>query len=112
MDRLSSSTSTASSIDDYSEHNMWNPLLELLFLGHVNGIVDANLVDLGLAKIAFSCHFALDLLCYKEDHGIPSLMWHHCLLCHIDVLQNKAGFRIRLPAVRSVYVAGRWFPSY
>ena len=32
MDRLSSSASTASSIDDYSEHNMWNPPLELLFL--------------------------------------------------------------------------------
>ena len=66
LDCLSSSASTASNIDDYSEHNMWNPLLELLFLEHVNGIVDSYLVDLDLAKIAFSCHFALDLLCYKE----------------------------------------------
>ena len=56
-----------SSIDDYSEHNMWNPQLELLFLEHVNGIVDSYLVDLDLAKIAFSCHFHLDLLCYKEE---------------------------------------------
>ena len=40
----SSSASTASSIDDSSEHNMWNPLLELLFFEHVNGIVDSYLV--------------------------------------------------------------------
>ena len=66
MDRLSSSVSTVSSIDDYFEHNMWNPLLELLFLEHVNGIVDSFLEDIDLAKIAFSYHFALDLLCYKE----------------------------------------------
>ena len=67
MDPISSSVSTASSIDDYSEHNMWDPLLELLFLERVNGIVDSYLVDLDLAKIELSCHFALDLLCYKEE---------------------------------------------
>ena len=67
MDRLSTSASTASTIDDYSERNMWNSQLELLYLVHVNGIVDSYLVDLDLAKIAFSCHFALDLLCYKEE---------------------------------------------
>ena len=64
---ISSSASTASSIDDSSEHNMWNPLLELLFLKHANGIVDSYLVDLDLAKIALSCHFVLDLLCYMEE---------------------------------------------
>ena len=67
LDRLSSSESTASSIDDYSEHNMWNLLLELLFLEHLNGIVDSYLVDFDLVKIALSCHFALDLRCYKEE---------------------------------------------
>ena len=67
MDRLLSSASTASSIDDYSEHNMWNPLLELLFFEQVNGIVDCYFVDIELAKIALSCHLALDLLCYKEE---------------------------------------------
>ena len=46
---------------------MWNPLLELLFFEHVNGIVDSYIVDLDLAKIALSCHFALDLICYKEE---------------------------------------------
>ena len=55
-----------SGIDDCSRHNMWNPFLELLFLEHVNDIVGSYLVDFDLAMIAFSCHFALDLLCYKE----------------------------------------------
>ena len=67
MDRLSSSASTASSIDDYSGHNLWNLLLELLFLEHVNGIVDSYLLDLDLVKVALSCHVALDSLCSKEE---------------------------------------------
>ena len=46
---------------------MWNPLLELLFLKHVNDMFDSYLEDLDLAQIALSCHFALDLLCYKEE---------------------------------------------
>ena len=66
MDRLSSSASTIPSIDDYFEHNMWNPLLELLFLEQANGIVASYLVEIDVAKIALSRHFALDLLCYKE----------------------------------------------
>ena len=45
---------------------MWNPLLELLFLEQVNGIVESFLAEIDLAKIALSCHFALDLLCDKE----------------------------------------------
>ena len=49
MDRLPSSASTASSIDDYFEHNMWNPLLELLFLEQANGIVDSYLVEIDVA---------------------------------------------------------------
>ena len=67
MDRLSSSASTVPSIDDYFEHNMWNPLLELLFLEQANGIVASYLVEIDVAKIALSCHFALDLQCYKEE---------------------------------------------
>ena len=46
---------------------MWNPLLELLFLEHVRGIFASCLVDIDLAKIALPRHFALDLLCYKEE---------------------------------------------
>ena len=65
MDRLFSSAPTASSIDDHSEQNIWNPQLELLFSNHVNGIVDSYLVDLDLAKIALSCHFALDSMIHR-----------------------------------------------
>ena len=66
MDRLSSFTSAASSINDSSEHNMWNPPMEVLFLEQVNGIVDSFLAEIDQAKIACSCHVALDLRCYKE----------------------------------------------
>ena len=52
---------------DNFEHNMWNPLLELLFLEQANGSVASYLVEIDVAKIALSCHFALDLLCYKEE---------------------------------------------
>ena len=38
IDKLSSSASTVPSLDDYFEHNMWNPLLELLFLEQANGV--------------------------------------------------------------------------
>ena len=58
--------STVSSIDDYFGYKMWNPLLELLFFEHVNGIVDSFLKAIDLAKIACSCHFAPGLLCCKE----------------------------------------------
>ena len=38
MDRLSSSVSTVPSIDDYFEHNMWDPLWELLLFEQANDI--------------------------------------------------------------------------
>ena len=66
MDSLSSSASTVSSFDDYFAHNMSNPLLELLFLEQVSGIFASFVVEIDLAKITLTCHFALDLLCYKE----------------------------------------------
>ena len=66
MESLSSSASTVPSFDDYFAHNMWNPLLELIFHEHVSGIFESFVVEIDLAKIALSCHFALGLLCYKE----------------------------------------------
>ena len=66
MVRLSSSASTVPSLDDYFEHNMWNPLLDLHFLDQVRGIFASYLVEIDLARIALSCHFALDSLCHKE----------------------------------------------
>ena len=70
---ISSSASTASSIDDSSEHNLWNPPLNLLFLKNVNGVVYSYLVDLDLAKIALSCHFALDLDLFVTRRKCSSL---------------------------------------
>ena len=66
MDGLSSSASTVPSIDDYFEHNMWNPLLELIFLEPANGIFASYLVEIDLAMIALSCHFALDFSATKK----------------------------------------------
>ena len=37
--------------------------VELLFLEQVGGIFKSFVVEIDLAKIALSCHFALDLLC-------------------------------------------------
>ena len=64
MDRLSSSASTVPSLDDYFEHNMWNPL-DSLFLEQANSIFASYLVDIDLDMIALACHFPLDLLCSK-----------------------------------------------
>ena len=41
---------------------MWNPLLELLFHEQVSGIFESIVVEIDLARIALSCHFALALL--------------------------------------------------
>ena len=82
MDRRSSSASTVPSINDYFEHNMWNPLLELLFFEQATGIFASYLVEIDLAKIALSCHFVLDLLCYKEAVlASARCIWHHCPWC-------------------------------
>ena len=72
--------STVPGFDDYFKHNVWNPVLELLFLEQVNGIFASYLVEIDLAKITLSCHFALDLQCNKEE--VPALarryIGHHC----------------------------------
>ena len=94
MDSLSSSASTVPSFVDDFAHNMWNPLLELLFLEQVSGIFASFVVEIDFAKVALSCHFALDFLCYKEvllilhDFSYGTIapwilfifLWHHCHL--------------------------------
>ena len=45
---------------------MWNPFLELLFLEQTSSVFVLYVEEVELAKIALCCHFALDLLCYKE----------------------------------------------
>ena len=46
---------------------MWNPILELLCHVRISNIIIPLIEDIGLAKIALTCHFALDLLRYKEE---------------------------------------------
>ena len=48
---------------------MWKPLMELIFHEQFCGAFEPFVDEIDLAEIALSCHFALDLLCYKEgDH--------------------------------------------
>ena len=63
MESFSSSVSAVPSFKDDFTHNMWNLLLELLFL---SGIFEPFVDEIDLAKIA-SCHFALAPLCPKES---------------------------------------------
>ena len=74
MESLSSSVSTVSSFEDVLSHNMWNPLLKLLFHEQVSGVSNPFVDEIDLAMIAPSCHFALDSLYHDE------ILW---LLCHI-----------------------------
>ena len=66
MESPTSYVSTASSSGENFAHNMWNPLLELLFHEQTSGVFVLYVEEIDLAKIALSCHVALDLLCYKE----------------------------------------------
>ena len=66
MESPTSSVSTASSSGGHFAQNMWNPLLELLFHEQTSGVFVLYVEEINLAKIVLSCHFALDLLCYKE----------------------------------------------
>ena len=67
MESLSSSVSTVPSFEDVVTHNMWNPLLELLFHEQVSGVREPFVDEIDLARIAFSCHFALHPLYCKES---------------------------------------------
>ena len=66
MESPTSFVSTASSSGESFAHNMWNPFVELLFHKHISSILLLSVDEFDLAKIALSCHSALDLLCYKE----------------------------------------------
>ena len=63
----SSSLSTSSSCYDENEHNMWNPLLEVFCHVQVGLRMETQADDVATARVALSCHFALDSLCDKSD---------------------------------------------
>ena len=66
LEKPTSFVSTASSSGESFAYNTWNPLLELLFHEHISSILVLSVDEFDLAKIALSCQFALDLLCYDE----------------------------------------------
>ena len=76
-----SSTSTCSSLpasldsDEYDEHNVWNPMLNLVCQEYICAVMESHLDETVLERVALSSHFALDLLCDKaEFHYRPLLM--------------------------------------
>ena len=66
MESPTSCMPTTLSSDKRFAHNMWNPLMELLFHEQISGAFEPFVDEIDLAKIALSCHVALDLLCYNE----------------------------------------------
>ena len=72
MESTTSCVSTTSSSDESFAHNMCNPLLELFFHEQSSGAFEPFVDESDLAKIALSCHFALDLLCFKEGVHDPA----------------------------------------
>ena len=63
----SESTNHSSNPDELAEHNMWNPMLELFCHADIGKPMEELADDMGLARIALSCHFAMDILCDKRD---------------------------------------------
>ena len=57
--------STASDSVHFAEHNVWNPMMELPFHVQFGGIFEPFVDEIDLARIALSCHFALDSHCNK-----------------------------------------------
>ena len=47
-------------------HNMWNPLMKLLFHDQISGAFEPFVDEIDLFKIALSCHFTFDVHCHKE----------------------------------------------
>ena len=61
-----SSTFTSSDPDECDEHNIWNPVLELLCHAHIGVFMEAPFDEEDSGRIELSCHFALDILCDEE----------------------------------------------
>ena len=66
MDRLSSPASAGTESRRLLRAQHVESSVELAFLEQADGIFASYLVVIDLAMIALSCHYALDLLRYKE----------------------------------------------
>ena len=66
------SSSTSPSCYDEKEHNMWNSPLELFFHMRIGQYMKPLVDEVSTARIALSCHFALDTLCDKEGGAVLS----------------------------------------
>ena len=60
-----SSDSTDSNSVDSVDQNIGNPMMEILIHLETGGIFESFVDEIDMARITLSCHFALDLLCYK-----------------------------------------------
>ena len=76
-----SSIFNSSDSADFNEHNIWNPVLELLFHVQVGAFLEEYVDEVDLVRIALSCHFALDVQCDKAEAYCPDKcsVRHHCL---------------------------------
>ena len=73
--------------------------MELLFDEQISGAFEPFVDEIDLAVIALSCHFALDVLCYKEGvhDSAGRFIGHHCpWSC------PQCWWRIQLPGCQSL----------
>ena len=101
MESFSSSVSTVPSFEDHFTHNMWNPLLELLFHEKISGVsnpllmkltwprshslVILNLIHSAAKKVRMTLHDAV--LGTFVHLNIFVLVWHHCHPCDIELFE-------------------------
>ena len=63
--RDGSLSSMSSSNSDGEVHNLWSPLLELFYHTQIGQGMETMVDEISTARVALSCHFALDILCDK-----------------------------------------------
>ena len=75
-----SSLLTSPDPGECDEHNMWNPMLGLFCHVHVGVFTEAYFGEVDMGRIAFCCHFSLDVLCDKAEVHRPDerSIRHHC----------------------------------
>ena len=118
MESPTSCVSTASSSDESFAHNMWNPLIELLFHVQIGSIFE-QLVDGtdDLARTALSCHYSVTkkelTLPHDAQAGTTARcqypLWFGTSVTLVTPTRcaKQTGLRWSLPVLdRSLYLAG------